>query len=480
MTRRQHYLFAQKYLPKVFYQNPNLVIEYLRNDMGAKYLSRLWQNTADEFSLDKTDVVDPSGLSIDYRENEDYGLIIISLPSPEVSPEAYFVAMWSSYSSKCQGETFRYFTLELEDDIDLQDNEVSGVPPTMFCERSREGKHINHGNGSGANLNTFVESIKQLLVPRRRLSIASSDNYIMDDPDSAERPPRTNYVPMDEPTSLEQIQEMMSRKSHVQVFEGMFKPPVISVQTTPIKVAGVGYCETQPEGLKVKGFKQTPQLSSVQLAIAFLALFYMGSLIGGLVGWAIKAGGVVLLYSASKGQGTDHKNECLELIIPWDNVSSARFDKTLEAVIINVKNFQHQKKSYKGALFFHPSTKPSNLLDALQSHNVNCELDTTTKVVIFCVLFVIAWIFIFIFLIQGAYFSAFLLALATVFTLPETEKISFRKIPVLRSEIARWILYVSLVSMAVVTYLEHTKLHGMPSSPSHNDRSHIRRRGRKR
>lgn len=401
MTRRQHYLFAQKYLPEVFYQNPNLVIEYLKNDIGSEYLSQLWQNTADEFSLDETDVIDPTGLRIDYRENEDYRLIVISLPSPEVSPEAYFVAMWSNYSSKYQGEAFRYFTLELEEDIDSQDNGVSGFPPTMFCGRARGGKHINYGNGSGVALDGFVESIEQLVAPKSRLAISNSDNYV-----EVERPPHISYMPqscikqstespqnfflkeveklinpkrnpsntsMSVPISLEQIQEVVARKSHLQVFEGTFKPPIVSWQTTPIKIAGLGYCETKVDGLKVKGFKQTPRFSSSQLAIIFLVCYFGGKLLGGVLSILLIIPAMALLYSSLRGQGTDHKDEPLELMIPWGNIPHARFDRISGTVVINVKNFRHQKDSYKGSIFFHASVKPDHLLNALQAHRIKCK-----------------------------------------------------------------------------------------------------------
>ncbi|MGA7932182.1 MAG: hypothetical protein WCA35_01245 [Kovacikia sp.] len=429
MARRQHYLFVHKYLQKVFYQNPYRVFEHLRSEMGAVYLSQLWQDTADEFSLEKKDVVDPTGLRIDYQENESYGLIIISLPLPKTSPEAYFVGMRSNYSDEYEGAAFRYFTLEREDI-------GPGSSSTLLCEWTANGDHLSYVNEVGATLDQFVDAIEKLVAPKN--TAATTD---FDDPVEVERPAHISYVhepvttrPSNSPqnfllqeverlinpkrnssntstenpsigaaTSAEQIQEaiakklseltdnfhtngssnnydcridprtIQSQKSAPHVFQGVFKPPIISLQTTPIKITGLGYCETKSDGLKVQGFKQTPRFSSSQLAIIFLVCYFGGKLIGGVVGILLVIPAVALLYSSLRGQGIDHKDEPLELIIPWDNIPRARFDRISGTVVINVKNFRHQRDSYKGALFFHPSGKPDHLLNALQAHNVKCK-----------------------------------------------------------------------------------------------------------
>jgi hypothetical protein len=150
-------------------------------------------------------------------------------------------------------------------------------------------------------------------------------------------------------------------------------------------------------------------------------------------------------------------------------------------VIIQVKKIQHQKKIYKGALFFHPSVKTNKLIDLLRSHHVDCKSDSETKVAIFIGLFVLELIFIFLLLLQGAYFPAFLLALATIFrfTWPEIGiTSSLVKIPILRNSFARWLLYLFLVSTAAMTSWEHVKSHGITSSPSDHGGSQIRRRRR--
>jgi hypothetical protein len=163
------------------------------------------------------------------------------------------------------------------------------------------------------------------------------------------------------------------QRSAFSLFEGVFKPPIISIQKPPIKIAGLGCCEAMPDGLRVQGFKQTPRFSSSQLAIVFLVLYISGKLIGGILGWLLVVPALLLLYSAAKGQGTDHKGEEIKLLIPWENISNAKLDKISGAVIIHVKSFRNQGERYKGSLFFHPSIKPQSLLDALQIHNVKCK-----------------------------------------------------------------------------------------------------------
>ncbi|MGF1521755.1 MAG: hypothetical protein ACFBSF_05480 [Leptolyngbyaceae cyanobacterium] len=168
------------------------------------------------------------------------------------------------------------------------------------------------------------------------------------------------------------------------VFEGTFKPPVVGSYAAPIKITGSGYCDITPDGLIVKGFHQRSAINSTLFLVLFLVLFFglviLSTLIGTLMDisvpiWlvSIPIGGFIVAFT--RGQGTDHEGEAVELLIPWNYVAHAALDTSSGAVNIRVRKFRHQDQIYKGILFFHPSAGSDALLDALQKHTATPQLN---------------------------------------------------------------------------------------------------------
>jgi hypothetical protein len=160
MARRQHYLFSYKKLPQLFHEHPQQIMAHV-SGFGVEYGLHLWEETAQEFGLDQPDRVEPVGLKVSCKETQSYGLIIISLPLPKKSPEAFFIGLWASYSQQFAGETFRYFTLEL-DEFSKQTvgNTAIRYPITHFCEWAKDGEHLNYGQSAGATLEQFIEAVE--------------------------------------------------------------------------------------------------------------------------------------------------------------------------------------------------------------------------------------------------------------------------------------------------------------------------------
>jgi hypothetical protein len=427
MTRRQHNLFAHKYLRDLFHQNPFLLFEHMRSDAGASYVAQIWQDTAEAFGLDVLDTVDAAGLNIDYREAADYGLVVILLPAPKLSPEACFIGIWANYSDAYTGKNpFRYFTLELKEDIDPNRHRLDESETYFFCEWAADSQHLNYGD-TGPTLSGFVRAIEALVFPQASSTPALSSTLSPlgqpevsrePEPNTPAKGPAFQTVVSENDKSLNELQrsqiaepggELISQasvkklmaqrrlskasklhanhsvdtsplnldmeKDHTGnqnstaiLFEGTFKPPTISIQIPPVKVAGKGSCEIMSDGLKVQGFKQTPQMSGGLLAASFLIIFFIGNFIGGIIGWSMKAAGVGLLYSASQGKGTDHKGEKIDLFIPWENIEKANLSKASNLITVQVKNFRFQEKYHKkGALFFHTSSNPDGLLNAVMN-----------------------------------------------------------------------------------------------------------------
>ncbi len=123
-------------------------------------------------------------------------------------------------------------------------------------------------------------------------------------------------------------------------------------------------------GLRFQGFKQTSKLNCVLLAFFFFATLYISNLTGGMLSWGVKAAGIGLLYSANRGQGSDHRGEKIDLLIPWENIAKASFNKASDIITIQVTNLRIQKDYYKkGELFFCSSTNPDDLLSAVIDRN---------------------------------------------------------------------------------------------------------------
>ncbi|MBF2088406.1 MAG: hypothetical protein IGR80_17930 [Synechococcales cyanobacterium K44_A2020_017] len=164
MARLQHYLFSHKRLPRLFQDSPLQFVEKMRSAQAQMFLLRFWKAIAEEIDLDDEDIVDPAGLKLTSKEAEDYEIIVVSLPPPTISPEAYFIGVWVSYSKAHEGAPFRYFTLELEEDLGRDDDSSIGSPTTVFCEWTETGEHLNYGDGLAPKVEAFIEAIAALQV----------------------------------------------------------------------------------------------------------------------------------------------------------------------------------------------------------------------------------------------------------------------------------------------------------------------------
>ena len=165
MARLQHYRFSHKLLPGLFHKNPLLFFEQMRSQQGQMYLLEFWESIAEDLDFDAQHIVEATGLRITYKKEKDYGLLVISLPPPQESPEAYFIGLWSSYCDKHEGSPFRYFTLELGQDLESEDDSLAHLPVTFFCEWTKEGERLNYGNGSAPSIQKFIEEIEKFVLP---------------------------------------------------------------------------------------------------------------------------------------------------------------------------------------------------------------------------------------------------------------------------------------------------------------------------
>lgn len=183
-SRQQHYNFAHKMLPQVAFDFGAACVLLLSDEERAsEFLGRLWRNCGeglggrDLVSLDGASV----GLGVETRRAKGNEIIsIVSLPAPEVAPEAYFVALVCDdvpepdpeddsvdtvelWKLLVRSTPVRVFTLELSQDL-------SGREHTVFCEWASDGRHLNMGDGPRPDKNAFFGFLAAQEFPRPQAS----------------------------------------------------------------------------------------------------------------------------------------------------------------------------------------------------------------------------------------------------------------------------------------------------------------------
>jgi len=183
-ARQQHYLFAHKMLPQIAFDfGAASVLMLSDGERAADFLERVWRDCGE--GLQGRDLVDLDGasvgLSVETRRVAGEEMIsIVTLPAPQVTPEAYFVAFMCDavpHSAPDDGSPestdiwkllvrstpVRVFTLELSQD-------EGGRDGTVFCEWTNDGRHVNMGTGPSPDKNAFFSFLAAQEFPRPQAS----------------------------------------------------------------------------------------------------------------------------------------------------------------------------------------------------------------------------------------------------------------------------------------------------------------------
>ena len=156
-------------------------------------------------------------------------------------------------------------------------------------------------------------------------------------------------------------------------YEGTFKPPMIGRGSVPIKVAGPGTLVTTEDNLIVSGFEPSKLQQKKALILVAFALIFSGVMVGASFLWhdmpiwlkiAAMIGGLVGLVLIARG-GSEHSDQPVEFVIPWDRVKSAVWDtKDPGLLLLSVK-----RHTPKGTIFFCPQNSIQLML-SLRAHGV--------------------------------------------------------------------------------------------------------------
>jgi hypothetical protein len=146
-ARPNHYLFAHRALPQIFFANSERLMADLKRDPAGP-LAIIWGMVSER--LDPKQRLDPEGLAGECRTDESgRTIVVVTLPAPERIPEAAFAAL------VVDGEKQWYLTYErtfAPDDAapgaKSRPAPAAASPAKTFavlCGWNKEGAHLNYG-----------------------------------------------------------------------------------------------------------------------------------------------------------------------------------------------------------------------------------------------------------------------------------------------------------------------------------------------
>jgi hypothetical protein len=151
----QHYGFAHVALPRLLDEDPESMIGRLSAADGSDTLLRLWNRVG--VPMPPAERVEPQGLGVDsFRLHDGSFVAFVTLPTPAVSPEAWFVVIWVGPGGPIKGyggPSFEhgYYTLEL--------SEADDGSRMNVLAQWRQGAHANFGEGPPSNEGAFLRAV---------------------------------------------------------------------------------------------------------------------------------------------------------------------------------------------------------------------------------------------------------------------------------------------------------------------------------
>lgn len=155
--RCHHYTMAHHALRQVALEDPLMYLGVLASPDAEPFLASLFQSVCNHCSErgEKPDFK-PSDLQIHRTRVNGFPCVIVEMPPPIATAEAYFTALigFLDPSQKIAEDTkveARYFTLEHGFNLD-------GTPRTVMCEWDNES-HMNFGSGPSPTVGEFIRAL---------------------------------------------------------------------------------------------------------------------------------------------------------------------------------------------------------------------------------------------------------------------------------------------------------------------------------
>lgn len=184
--RAQHYAFAHRLLPAIARDMGALCVMTLADsDRRDSFLHDLWRDCGQNET--GRDLVAPDGLRARVARSGDKLIALITLPRPELTTEAHFVAIMTDLPPETDDEDadsppearqilqlllrsmpVRYFTLEKT--VAPKNAPPGCGPRTAFCEWTSEQRHLNMGDGPAPDEDLFFRFLAAQNFPSVRAS----------------------------------------------------------------------------------------------------------------------------------------------------------------------------------------------------------------------------------------------------------------------------------------------------------------------
>ncbi len=165
MARLHHYVFGHIALRQLFFHNPPAFVAALAS-RGEELAKQIWDDVGEKIEEDEGEAVRlPSqGLACSTHDIGSGAVaVIVSLPPPEETTEAYFVGLVLRLPQKklwgllgTEKGMARYITLERGINI------IEGGERTFLCEWSGDD-HLNMGDGPDPTVSAFAHKLAEMV-----------------------------------------------------------------------------------------------------------------------------------------------------------------------------------------------------------------------------------------------------------------------------------------------------------------------------
>jgi hypothetical protein len=157
-----HYMFAHRILPEVAFADPEHLLELMTSDQAQPFVADLWE----EVGLACPAALPADGLRVTVEPLEGFAnpVILVHLPTPEIPPEAHYLAIVPTVERRLWGlitrQAVRCFTLE-------RSVRLAGGTRTVVCEWTLDSssmlQHGNYGAGPAPTPNAFLDRLGAIL-----------------------------------------------------------------------------------------------------------------------------------------------------------------------------------------------------------------------------------------------------------------------------------------------------------------------------
>lgn len=151
--REHHYLFAHRVLPQLAWDNPEGFYVTAFTDEEGAHLLDWWNTLGDQLEPDAR--VEGAGLGWSAFAYDEHLVVSCRFPAPEAAAEAFFATVICGplrglTREDLEATPLRYMVLERGATLSGHQGST-----TMLCEWTRDGAHLNHGQGPAPELEIF-------------------------------------------------------------------------------------------------------------------------------------------------------------------------------------------------------------------------------------------------------------------------------------------------------------------------------------